>query len=268
MHRQDSFFDLCSAIPQPTAECIAGHGEDMDDDDLLKMFEITDAELDAIIAENMQKDTAPHETSTLRSFDGQAFQHVEPSFNQQPVVGPSAFNQQVVGPSAFNQQPVVMDPAALSQQPVAHSPVAQQQAQDTKEVSRIKSLLSAFKGDDAYLENADLVIIYKNMAAFNDDDLWKIPNVYLRGTGSLAVKHACEIMLCIKMICIDHDIDLRKVLSARFSNSVWVDCPCVNATGKNKGDVCDRERRYGMLACSRHTLSLTRDNIIEYCSSN
>lgn len=341
MNRKDSLLDMISQIPM-ASECLA---DDMQGDgDPLKMFEVTDDDIDAIIKEVMM-DEGQQQTCAQPSQPDFAATHAQqahvqpPSYNQQVVQQPMAFfnnqvvppqhggtfNQQVVpghfnqhvapspysGPYAFPNQnvmpppynqhvapfgdglpaynqasqeyiqhvvpPAVLNPVVPNDAPAlnpvvpsdaaAHDYQEQPQASLSQDVRRVKVLLNAMTGDDdSYLENSDLIVVHKNISDFTDDELWMIPNVYLRGTGSLAVKNGCEVMMCVKMMCIDHGLKLRDVLLARFMSSCWLDCPCVNATGKNKGDVCERERRYGMLACSRHSLSMTKANICEYCA--
>jgi hypothetical protein len=141
-----------------------------------------------------------------------------------------------------------------------------QQQDITADVYRIKRLLGNFSHqDDEYITNADLSIIHNCIYQFTDDELWLLPNTWMRGTGTVAIKAARENMLIIKMLALDHNLSLRDILIKRFCQEDWVKCQCQNATGKRKGAQCERERRPGQLSCSRHLdVSTKKCDMLKY----
>ena len=152
----------------------------------------------------------------------------------------------------LQMQPAMPMQDMLQMQPaVPMQDMLQMTAGISLEVIGLKQKLMTITDED-YLCNQELYVITANMDQFTDDELWRVPNVFLRGTGSLAVKNGCESMLMIKILCVDNQLNLRSILSKRFLDGNWCDCKCVNATGGRRGEKCDRERRAGYLSCSRH----------------
>lgn len=98
------------------------------------------------------------------------------------------------------------------------------------------------------LTNEELALVASNIYAFTQEDLLRIPNIYLRGNTHYPLQLAREVMTSLKMVTGMTGMSLHAILPP-FLTEAHCNCYCTN---KHDRSQCTRKRRIGEVTCSRH----------------
>lgn len=118
-----------------------------------------------------------------------------------------------------------------------------------EDVERLRQRLDALKEGDI-LENNELEMIAKNIQQFTQEELLKIPNIYIRGMTHYPLQLSKEIMTSLKLVSMNSGIWMHNIILP-FLTDKHCNCYCDTKSTKQ----CNRKRRFGELTCSRHISS-------------
>lgn len=135
---------------------------------------------------------------------------------------------------------------------------------DTSAVDAMKAKLWTMSSDDT-LTNDELSFIADNILSFTREDLYRLPNIYIRGNTHYPIQLSCETATVLKMVASMTNTSLHAILPP-FLKEFHCNCYCLN---KNDGQVCTRKRRFGQTTCSRHihTSSDVPQYVFKMCES-
>ena len=121
----------------------------------------------------------------------------------------------------------------------------------------VKVLKDVLSSDVCMLDNAKIKVINDNLDQFDDDELKRVPNGYLK-EGKKRHDEAFESILVLKSVYdglheLGKDISFKDLLKAsKILSTQHRVCQSKIAKGSKKGHQCQKYRRYGKRYCAYH----------------